>query len=98
MEFSSTTPVPIACTAANPWGSLGATDCPVFNYSASAANGSFYTYTTPAGYAPSDFKRQILMSINPSNPSELDIKITVEWLNGDLVHSQSLQTSLFKWQ
>jgi prepilin-type N-terminal cleavage/methylation domain-containing protein len=96
MEFSSVAPTPISCNVAPAWGTL---HCPIFNYTASATNNSFYTYTTPSGqYVPSDFKRQILMMINPSNPNELDIKITVEWLNGGLVHSQSLQTSLLKWQ
>ena len=99
MEFSSSAPVPISCAGTNPWGSLGALDCPLLNYTASATNNSFYTYTTPSGqYVPSNFKRQILMSVNSGNPNELDIKITVEWLNGSLVHSQSLQTSLLKWQ
>ncbi len=97
MDFSSVAPAPIPCTVATlGWGTI---HCPILNYDSSGQNNSYYNYSTPVGqYVQSNFKRQILMSINSSNPNELDVKITVEWLNGNLVHSQSLQTTLFKWQ
>jgi prepilin-type N-terminal cleavage/methylation domain-containing protein len=74
---------------------FGVLSCPILNYDDTASNNDFYTYQTGIGI-PSNFKRQILMS-RPS-PDELDVKVTVEWLNGNLVRSRFLQTTLMKWQ
>ncbi len=98
IDFSATTITPSLCNAGLPWGSSDTMPCNIFNYDSTAANNSFYTYAQPAGYIQSDFKRDIQMSVNSANADELDIKITVEWLNGNLVHSQSLRTSLLNWQ
>ncbi len=81
-------------------GNFGTIPCKVFNYDESASSKDFYTYTTPTGYVASNFKRQITMSINPTinNPDELDIMVTVEWLNGSLVRSRTSRVSLLNWQ
>lgn len=79
-------------------GSFGALPCRVLNYDDSASNRDFYTYSTPAGYTSSNFKRQVKMSISPTNADELDIKVTVEWLNGSLVRTKISRVSLLNWQ
>ena len=38
------------------------------------------------------------MSINSSLNDQLDITVSVEWLNGTLVRSKTLKTSLLNWQ
>jgi hypothetical protein len=38
------------------------------------------------------------MQVNPNRTDEVDVKVTVEWLNGNLVRSRSLVTSLLNWQ
>ena len=77
---------------------FGTIDCKLLNYDETASNKSFYTYQT-AG-KPSNFKRKITMAINPTinNPDELDVKVTVEWLNGKVVKSRSSTFSLLNWQ
>ncbi len=76
---------------------FGTIDCKLFNYDETAANKDFYTYK--AG-KPSSFKRMVSMSINPliNNSNELDIKVVVEWRNGNLVKSRSSRVSLLNWQ
>lgn len=87
--------IPSTCTSAITFGSSA---CPLYNYDTNATNNDFYTYKTNISTVQSIFKRQVLMSINSSNADELDVKITVEWLNGNLVRSRSLQISLLNWQ
>lgn len=79
---------------------FGTSRCPSFYYDDTATHNSFYTYQNPTTgtYPKSNFKRQIILSINPNNPDELDILVNVEWLNGSLAHTQSLQSSIFKWR
>lgn len=72
--------------------------CRVLNYNDTDASKDYYTYATLPGNVKSNFKRQVIMSINSNNnPDELDIKVTVQWLNGNLVKSRSSRVSLLNW-
>jgi len=77
---------------------FGTIDCKILDYDENASNRSFYTYQ--GGGKPSNFKRRVIMSINPTinNSDELDIKVTVEWLNSNVVRSRSSSVSLLNWQ
>jgi type II secretory pathway pseudopilin PulG len=79
-------------------GGFGSIGCPVFKYDEAATNKDFYTYQNVG--VNSNFKRQVTMVVNPTinNPDEIDIKVTVEWLNGSLVRSRSSRISLLNWQ
>lgn len=96
IEVASITTDIAACSGAT--GSWGALGCRVLNYDNDAINQDFYTYKTPTGSVPSNFKRKINMSINSSLNDQLDITVSVEWLNGTLVRSKTLKTSLLNWQ
>ncbi len=85
--------MPTACNAPADFGLL---NCPVLNYDEEAINHDFYTYHTDG--IKSNFKRQVLMSVNPNRSDELDVKVTVEWQNGNLVRSRYLIISLLNWQ
>ncbi len=96
IEVASITTDISACSgSAGSWGTVG---CRVLNYDDRATNQDFYTYKTPQGAVPSNFKRKINMSINSSLNDQLDITVSVEWLNGNLVRSKTLKTSLLNWQ
>lgn len=96
IEVASITTDISACSgSAGSWGTLG---CRILNYDEKAINQNFYTYKTPQDSVPSNFKRKINMSINPSLNDQLDITVSVEWLNGTLVRSKTLRTSLLNWQ
>ncbi len=102
IELTASSPVS-ACngTIGGGWGTIG---CRIFNYDENATNKVFYTYQTPlSGVAvASNFKRKVSVSINTTSsipsPDELDIIVTVEWKNGNLVRSKTLRTSLLNWQ
>ncbi len=85
--------VPKICNVVS---SFGNTNCPILNYDETGSGNDFYTYRTVG--IPSNFKRQVLMSVNPKRPDEIDVKVTVEWQNGKLVRSRSLVISLLNWQ
>jgi prepilin-type N-terminal cleavage/methylation domain-containing protein len=57
-------------------------------------DGYYYTYED-SGNILTTFKRSIFFS---QNSDEVDVKITVEWKNGNLTRSKVLQSSLLKWQ
>ncbi len=87
-----------ACSSNSPWTD-GTVLCDVLYYdsgTSKTSNGDYYTYKTPKGNIQSNFKRQIKMSMNGA--SELDIKVNIEWQNGNLVRSKSLNFSLLDWQ
>jgi len=75
---------------------FGSANCPTFNYDENATNKDFYTYKNSG--VRSNFKRQIIMQVNPNRADELDVKVTLEWLNGNLLRTQSLVISLLNWQ
>lgn len=80
-------------------GGFGTIKCPVFFYNENTTGdkSGFYTYKSLNGVTNSRFKRKVLVSTNPSNPDQLDIRVTVEWLNGNLPKSRSLYYSLLNW-
>jgi Tfp pilus assembly protein PilV len=82
------------CSVSPIWGTLR---CPILKYDASASSTSrnFYNYISTA--KDSNFKRTIKMQQNYSNSDEIDITVTVEWLNGNIVRSRSLRSSLLNW-
>lgn len=71
------------------------TTCPNFFFDASSDN-YFYNYEKKG--SESNYKRKILFTVNPENPDEVIVKVTVYWINGDVTKSKSLQTSLTRWQ
>ncbi len=82
------------------WGSL---PCPelYINSSPTSGLGGYYTYDQNiSGAIPAKMKRMIFMQLNSNNSSgyEVDITVTSEWLNGNVVRSQTLRESLLKWQ
>lgn len=91
--------IPLTCSSS---GDFGSSDCPVLSFDSNATNNTFYTYAvkdTSGNFLPkSNFKRQIAMKISDNNPDELDVRVTLEWLNGSLLRSRSLQLSLLNWQ
>ncbi len=72
--------------------------CPAFNYDKNAVYNAFYTYRNAAGSSASIFRRKIIMKINVTNPDELDVKVVIDWRNGGLARSRSLNISLLNWQ
>lgn len=94
ISVSDVAPIATLC-ASSP--SFGVAKCPVFSFDENGFT-NFYNYdpTLP----PSNFKRKIFMKLDQTKNSgeELDITVTVEWLNGNLVRSRSLQSSLLNWQ
>lgn len=79
-------------------------ECDALYYDDTASNGDFYTYamdsTDPSNRlgVPTNFVRQVKLVINPLNADELFVTVTVEWKNGNLVRSLTLNTSLLNWQ
>lgn len=71
------------------------TTCPKFSFDPNSES-SFYNYG--GNGSESNFSRKIVFTINPLNPDEAIVKVTVYWINGDLSKSRSLQTSLTRWQ
>jgi prepilin-type N-terminal cleavage/methylation domain-containing protein len=92
LEPADAIPVPSLCNTSPVFGS---SRCPLLYFDPDAINNDFYNYHGTG--TESNFKRQILMSISPSNPDELWVKVNLEWKNGNLVKSRSLQLSLLKW-
>lgn len=66
----------------------------------STTSNNFYTYSSGEGTIPTTFKRKINMKLVPisGNNDELDVIVTVDWMNGNLARSRSLKTSLLNWQ
>lgn len=84
---------PLDCNESIDWGD---SDCPVLYFDENASGNSFYTYRDTG--ALSNFKRQIIMTINSLNSDEIDVRVVVEWKNGNLERKRVLQTSLLNWQ
>ncbi|MEK7586018.1 MAG: prepilin-type N-terminal cleavage/methylation domain-containing protein [Patescibacteria group bacterium] len=97
-QGSSTIDAISVCSGTLTWGSVG---CEILNYDQNAANKDFYTYATPSGYTVSNFKRKVVMTVTPINgqaTDQLNISVTVEWLNGNLPKSRVFRTSLLNWK
>ncbi len=85
---------PLDIRTCNSVASFGVLKCPVFLYDENATITSFYNYNTGI---PSNFKRKIFLKQNGADSNELYATITLEWLNGNIVRSQSLYMSLLNW-
>ena len=76
--------------------------CPVLYYDASADNTPFYVEDTGLGMSASmlktSFKRKIQIVQNSTNPDEIDVTVTIDWKNGSMNKTRTLQTSLMNWQ
>ena len=70
--------------------------CPYLYYDKDATSGSFYTYDTNNG-VKTNFQRKIIVK-QAINPDEIDVTVTVDWKNGGLPVTRSLETSFMKWQ
>ena len=71
--------------------------CTLMYFDPAANHKEFYTYSTDFGLA-SSFRRKITMRINPTNINELLFTVTVDWKNGNLSRSRSLNESILNWQ
>jgi len=71
--------------------------CTLMYFDPAANHKEFYTYSTDFGLA-SSFRRKITMRINPTNINELLVTVTVDWKNGNLSRSRSLNESILNWQ
>ena len=79
---------------------FGSSQCRTFGYDENTSiSNRFYTYHDDAS-ARSNFKRQIKMYLgNEGNDQNvLNVTITVEWLNGTVVKSRSMNFTLTNWQ
>ncbi len=74
-------------------------DCLEFKLEASSNFGPYYTYdnSRPATQKATTIKRKIELTLANSG-EELQIKVTVEWLNGQVPRSMVSRASLLKWQ
>ena len=86
---------PMLCTDAPSWGT---SSCPIMGFNDADASKNFYNYT--AGSDKSIFNREIKMKLDQTKNGgeELDVSIRIEWLNGNLVRSRTLNMSLLNWQ
>lgn len=75
---------------------FGVVPCKTFFLNDSSLTGSYYTYTyQPTNQSTTKMKRQIKMVYNGS---ELFITVNLEWLNGEVPRTTSLNASLLQWQ
>ena len=65
--------------------------CSIY-YNENATSGPYYSYS---GSTKSKFTRRIVVT-NPV-ADEMDIEVTVTWLNGNKTITKSLKTTLMKW-
>lgn len=72
-------------------GDFGDLPCNVFFYDDEATNGGFFNYEKGN---LDKFKRMVKMT---ENGDEVNIKIDIEWKNGNLPKSRSLESSLINW-
>ena len=93
MLVTPTTPSDCNSTITSPYS----LPCRTLNYDENATNKDFYTYDNTGTLPLSGFKRQIIMTYDNSLPDELDIKVTVEWLNGSVAKSKVSRVSLLNW-
>lgn len=73
--------------------------CPAFSLEDNSNLGLYYTYdqSRPATQRSTTIKRKVELSLANSG-EELQIKVTVEWLNGEISRSVVTRASLLKWQ
>lgn len=69
--------------------------CQPFLYDSSASSQLFYQYSTGT---TSSFVRTVKMAVTPTNPDEVKVTATVDWMNGSSPRSRSLEIYLLDWQ
>ncbi|ETB63977.1 TPA: hypothetical protein DIC38_01375 [Candidatus Nomurabacteria bacterium] len=79
--------------SSDPDESFGEIVCPRFTLDEGSI--PYYNYNSLPGN--SNFKRKIVIEGNSSNPNQIDMYVTVEWKNGNLVRSRSLEYSILNW-
>lgn len=68
-----------------------------FNYD-STGSPLFYTYNSSSTTTSSNFNRRIFMSPSTTNPTdEIKVTVRVDWKNGNLTKTQTLETYLLNW-
>ncbi len=76
----------------------GTLTCPQFFMDKTLPSSAFYHYNSNMlGAIQVPFKRQVHLDLANSD-EEVRITVTVEWLNGSIVKSQTIHSSLLKWQ
>ncbi len=83
-----------------PYLALGS-GCPYLYYDKNADTTPFYVTdngTNMGSMVKTNFRRKIVVKQNATNPDEIDVIVTVDWLNGGLSMTRSLKTSFMKWQ
>lgn len=84
-----TTP-PANCAAMSPMGSATGDDKLYFD-----ASTSLYSYDNI--YTPTDFTRDVDISVPSSSPNELDVQSVVTWNNGNLSNTITLEDHFYSW-
>lgn len=89
-DVLSTTINPVICPSTG--------GCPYMYYNSNPTTTSFYVNDDGAGNvgkSKTGFKRKILVT---QSGDEIDVVISVSWLNGSITKTRSLTTTLMKWQ
>ncbi len=68
--------------------------CPALNYDSTAGTTLFYKYT--GGGVLSKFTRKVNMTL--ITPDEIKVTATLDWLNGSVAKTQTLEVYLLNWQ
>lgn len=75
--------------------------CPKLCYDSNADTSSFYVNEDTFGDCPgtgqiqTNFSRKIVVT---RNADEINVTVTISWLNGTLTRTRSLSTTFMKWQ
>lgn len=69
--------------------------CQFLYYNGNATSSPFYNYDNSG--VVTNFQRKIIVQQNAST-GEIDVTVTIDWKNGGLSATRSLNTSLLKWQ
>lgn len=69
--------------------------CQPFLYDSSASSQLFYQYSTGSS---TSFVRKVVMAVTQTNPDEVKVTATVDWVNGSSSRSRTLEIYLLDWQ
>jgi type II secretory pathway pseudopilin PulG len=74
--------------------------CPYLYYNKDADTTPFYVSDNVGNpnFVQTSFRRKIVVVQNPLNPNEINVTVTIDWKNGGLDVSRSLESSFMKWQ
>lgn len=74
--------------------------CPYLYYNKNADLTPFYVSDNggDSSMTKTNFKRKVVVKLNPSNTDEINVTVTIEWKNGGLDRSRSLKASFMRWQ